>query len=396
MALSINTNVSAISAHRNLSASSARAQSSIAKLSSGSRIVTAKDDAASLAIASGLRLDLSALNAAKANVSQGLSVLQVADGGFAQITDVLARMKTLASTAQSGQISATERGFLDTEYQELLAEIDRIADSTEFNGVELLGGAATLESNAVGTDIETADGFVAWGFDPNIRANGDSVDILYNATTHVFTLTVTNGGNEVGSQSIDLDDLSGNPFDIGGTNSLANGTTYDLKFDSIGVDITLNDVFAANVAIADGNNDVTIQTGTSTAAASLDFLVGVNSTDKISITLQVGTAAALGVGGTSVDTEANAVTASAAIDAAVNTVNDARATIGSALSRLEFAGANVSVQIENTEAAKSVLIDVDVAAEFTNFTSQQVLIQAGVSILAQANQQPQTLLRLLQ
>ena len=115
MTLSINTNVSALTAQRNLRGSSDASAKSIAKLSSGSRITTAADDAAALAISSGLKLDLASLRAAQNNVSQATSILQIADGGYEQIGEVLNRMQTLATSARSDQISATERGFLDTE-----------------------------------------------------------------------------------------------------------------------------------------------------------------------------------------------------------------------------------------------------------------------------------------
>lgn len=139
-----------------------------------------------------------------------------------------------------------------------------------------------------------------------------------------------------------------------------------------------------------------ITAGTATAGANLNFLIGVANTDVLNVVIGVGTAAALGVGSSQVDSVANAQSASNAIDTAMNTVNTQRANLGALMSRLEFAGANVAVQIENNEAARSVLYDVDVSSEMTEFTSKQVLVQAGVSMLAQANQQPQILLQLLQ
>ena len=398
MSLTINTNVSAMIAQRNLSESSMRSQSALAKLSSGERITTSKDDAASLSIASGLRMDLSALRAASQNVSQATSMLQIADGGLAQITDVLGRMKTLASTAQSDQISDTERGFLDTEYQQLVQEVDRIADSTEFNGIELLGGATTLniDGATVGTDVETADGFVAFDFDTSQRSAGEQVTINYNATTNVMDVVVDDGaGNTVASDSISLSSISGNPFDIGGTDQLTAGTTYDLSFAGAGVSITMNDQFDATTAVT-ANNTVDVVAGAASASANLDFLVGVDSTDQISASIAVSNAAGLGVGGTSVDSAANAVSASASIDSAIDSLNTNRSDLGATMSRLDFAGSVVSVQVENTEAARSTLQDTDVAQEMSRFTSEQVLVQAGVSMLAQANQQPALLLSLLQ
>jgi flagellin len=208
-------------------------------------------------------------------------------------------------------------------------------------------------------------------------------------------------GNALGSQSIDIDTLSGDPFDrlVTPTNVLPTGQTYDLDFAAIGVKIKVNSTWntAANIAgAAFANDGVNVVAGTGTAGANLNFLVGVATTDVISVAIGVGTAAALGVGASQVDTVANAQGASTAIDVAMNTVNTQRSTLGALMSRLDFAGANVAVQVENNESARSVLYDVDVSSEMTEFTSKQVLVQAGVSMLAQANQQPSILLRLLQ
>jgi flagellin len=405
MPLTINTNVTAMGAQRSLNATSLKSSAALAKLSSGSRIVTAKDDAAALSIANGLRLDLSSLRAAQTNVQQASSVLQIADGGFSQIGEVLTRMKTLSANAQSDNLSATERGFLNTEFASLRTEITRIAGSTEFNGVELLGGAAQHQSANIGSLVGTAQGFVGFEFNPGVRVVGDSIRIAYNSASGVMTIDVFSAaggaGNALGSQSIDIDTLSGDPFDrlVTPTNVLPAGQTYDLDFAAIGVKIKVNSAWNTAAAIAGAafaNDGVNIVAGTATAGANLNFLVGVSTTDIINVNIGVGTASALGVGASQVDTVANAQAASAAIDAAMNTVNTQRATLGALMSRLDFAGANVAVQIENNEAARSVLYDVDVSSEMTEFTSKQVLVQAGVSMLAQANQQPSVLLRLLQ
>lgn len=403
MPLTLGSNITALGAQRNLGINSQKSNSSLSKLSSGNRIVTAKDDAAALSVSNGIRLDISALRAAATNVSQASSMVQIADGGFSQISDILTRMKTLASNAQSDQLSATERSFLNTEFAQLRSEITRIAESTEFNGVELLGGTAQHEAANVGTLVGTAQGFIGFDFNTSVRSVGESMRVAYNSTTNVMTVDVFDaaggGGNALGSQSIDLGTLAGNPFDVGGANALPNGQTYTLDFAALGVKISLNTTFnaAANIAgAAFANDGVNIVAGSTTASATLNFLVGVSTTDLISVTIQQGNASALGVGALTVDNATNAQAASNAIDTAMTTVNTARSTLGAIMSRLEFAGANVAVQIENNEAARSTLADTDVSAEMTEFTSKQVLVQAGVSMLSQANQQPQILLQLLQ
>jgi len=258
----------------------------------------------------------------------------------------------------------------------------------------------------VGSDLTAANGFVGFEFDAAQRSNGESTEVTYDENTQVFSINVydaaggSGAGNLLGSQSINLNDLAGDPFDLSGTGKLSAGNTYQLNFASIGVKLTVNSDFDSAAAGGFGGSFATggldIQTGTGTTAANLSFLVGVSTTDTIGLTLQVGTSAALGVGGTDVTSVTNAQGAATAIETAMQNLNTARATVGATLSRLEFAGSNLAVQVENSDAARSVLEDVDVAQEFTNFTSSQVLVQAGVSILAQANKQPSLLLQLFQ
>ena len=395
MPITMNTNISAMTAQRNLAMSSARSGASLSKLSSGSRVPSAKDDAAALAVGTGLRADVAAFRTAQMNAQQGSSLLQVADGGFSQITDILVRMKTLASQSQSGQISNTERGFLNTEYSALLGEIDRIAATTEFNSTKLLGGSSSvvLSTAAIGTNIQTADGFVAFSFDSNIVTATDTMRIFWDDSTGNLNLYNETQGT---AQTVNLSSSAGyNP---------ANGTTKEVNFDQLGVKITLNDQF--NTGGADIGSLTTTATteqftsvaGTASTPVTVDIQVGIGTTtnDQISIGINQGDAANLGVSGTSVSTAGNADTASTAIDTALNNVNSARSEIGATISQLEFAGNNAAIAVENLSAAKSILLDVDVSAEITNFSNQQVLIQAGVSMLAQANQQPSLLLRLLQ
>ncbi|NIU07000.1 MAG: flagellin, partial [Gammaproteobacteria bacterium] len=147
MALNVISNFAANVAHRNLTMSDTSATDSLTKLSSGKRVNSAKDDAASLAIGSRLRAEVAAMRTANVNTRQAGSMLQIADGAMATVSDILVRMKELAVQASSGQFSSIERGVLDSEYQALLSEITRVADDTEFNGTQLIAGGATTSSN---------------------------------------------------------------------------------------------------------------------------------------------------------------------------------------------------------------------------------------------------------
>lgn len=403
MAITINTNVSALTAQRYLGRSATASQVSLSKLSSGSRVPTAKEDAAALSIGNGLQLDAAALRAAQVNAQQGASVLQIADGAFSQITDILTRMKSLATTAQSDQISNAERTYLDNEFQALQSEINRIAASTEFNGNILLGGSTTviLDTATVGGNVDTAAGFVGYTFNESLVTAGDQFDIFYDDSEG--NLMVTNVTTGV-SQTLHLADV--------GQTVVSAGELETFNFNNVGITVQLNDQFNGGNAVNAGADIGTVSgtaateqvnavAGTATSAFSMDVQVGIGATanDRINIGINLGNYQDLvGAGVTlqNITSKVNAQGATAQIDLALTSVNTARAELGSTLNRLEFAANNLAISIENTEAARSTLIDVDVAMEITEFTSKQVLIQSGVSMLAQANQQPALLLRLLQ
>ena len=485
MALNVISNYAANVAHRYLTKADAAASSSLAKLSAGSRVISAKDDAASLAIGSRLNAEVQAQKQAQTNAIQASSMLQIADGAMAKANDILVRMKTLAVQAGSGQLSGTERGMLDTEYQVLLAEVDRIANVTKFNGVTLVDGSTTTATarnglSGANNKVEAADGFADITFGNSV---GDAqINVAYDATTNVLTLTNQSTGE---TQGIDI-----------GSAAITGNNTQTVNFDSLDVTVTLNSAFNKSTAIATtantfattaagaldltsirmtgtnpssvttasltinrnsaataapiafggftgtadlsttGAKTVTMASGTdtftltfsvstaftSTAAGSdtvtlgslantvfggaatssttdFTFKLGTGATagvDDVTISVNAISAQALGINGGSVTTAANANTASTAVSAALDTLNTARAVVGAAQNRLEFASDNLATTIENTEAARSSLLDLDVASEMTMFTSKQILVQSGVSMLAQANQMPQNLLKLFQ
>ncbi|HAI28494.1 MULTISPECIES: flagellin [Thalassospira] len=446
MALNIISNYAANVAHRNLTASDTMATRSLAKLSSGTRVVSARDDAASMAIGARLNATTESLKTATVNVNQANSMLQIADGGMATIDNILVRMKTLAVQASSGNLSDTERGFLNDEFVQLRDEIDRIASSTNFNGIQLLGdgGDVALEfgdlaSGAGGAALVPATGFDAFAItdnnywatdtDTDLTDNNFSVDINELASGQIImTVTSTIDGATDRSQSIDVSDYAS-----GGTTAISAGENATLNFDELGLSFTVNTNFSATVtevgagtggsqdfgsdtAFTAANVDTTNNTVTMAAdngqqlQQSVDFQVGAGNTanDRLAIEFTAVDSETLGSGsnGTqdsiadltanAIDTAANAQNAVEVVSRAIDDLQRARANIGTYQNRLDFAGQNLASTQENTESARSTLLDLDVAAEMTNFTSKQILVQSGVAMLAQANQMPQNLLRLLQ
>jgi flagellin len=390
MALNAISNYAANVAHRNLQTSDAQATSSLAKLSSGTRVVSARDDAASLAIGSRLNAEVAALRQASINAGQAVSMLQIADGAMAKVQDILVRMKTLGVQAGSGQLSNTERSMLDAEYQSLLSEVDRIALDTEFNGNQLINGSITIGDNANYGAPAGVINIAVLGVSTDAATTAGNLGYATGASGGTFTLSATDavtGGATSYTASISSSDWTGGYLTTGTAVKLTNSTSDGF------MTITLNTSFHANTSIATDGFSFD-QSGTSSYSYKIGS--GTQAQDQITISLEGVNIDTLSLAGTDITSTANADAASEAISNAIDTLNTSRARIGAAQNRLEFAAANISSTMENTEAARSNLMDLDIAAEMTVFTSKQILVQSGIAMLAQANQMPQSLLKLFQ
>jgi len=385
MPLNVISNFAANVAHRNLQMTDNQATNSLAKLSAGTRILAAKDDAAGLAVGSRLALDVAGLKQASVNAGQAVSMLQIADGAMSKVNDILSRMKALAVQAGSGQLSTTDRGMLDTEFQQLMSEVTRIAGATEFSGTQLVNGSQALDSTPAGFTVGANVASISVsGFAVGTSGSLTGYSLSY-ATSRQFTLT---NGTTTLTGTVDNAVITSNltnssvavkltaaGSDAELTVNLGAGFTTDSSISGVGVTIVGSDT-----------QSFTFKVGTGTNAA----------VDDITISLGSVTQTALGITGLAVDTTTNADTASDAISSAVDTLSNSRADVGALQNRLDFASQNISISIENTEAARSSIMDLDMAGEMSTFVSKQILLQAGVSMLAQANQLPQNLLRLFQ
>ena len=285
MALTINTNVASLNAQRNLGNSQGALAKSMQRLSSGLRINSAKDDAAGLGISDRMTSQIRGINQAVRNANDGISVAQTAEGAMGEITNILQRMRELTIQSANDSNSASDRESLQSEVDELISEIDRIADTTEFNESKLLDGTGG-------------------------------------------TLT----------------------FQVG-----ARGTS--------------NDQIAISLAALDMNTNVLSGSGMTIGAIDIGSGFGGAASEVASVLN--------------------------AIDGAIATVDTARGTLGAVQNRFESTIANLSNIAENVTAARSRILDADVAQETSNMTKYNILQQAGVSILAQANQAPQLALSLL-
>jgi flagellin len=278
MTLRINTNVASLNAQRNLYNNTMNLNKSLERLSSGLRINRAGDDAAGLAISENLKSDIRAYEQAGRNAADGISMVQVGEGAMGEMNDILIRMRELSQQAANESMGATERGYLDDEFQALSEELTRISDTTEFNGTFLLDG-----SEATALEMQVGIG---------------------STVNDVITVDFTNNVDAAGLL-LDVEDLTG----------------------------------------ADNTN----------ATSAID-----------------------------------------AVNAAIDTVSGYRAGFGASQNRLESTIRTINNAVENLSAANSRIRDVDIASETSRMTSSQILQQAGVSVLAQANMTPQMALMLLQ
>ena len=274
MGLRVNTNIISMNAQRNLARITDAIAVSFRRLSTGLRISTAADDAAGLAISERLRAQVRSLEQANRNANDGISMAQTAEGALNEVGDIMTRLRELAVQASNGTVSATDRDTLQEEFSSLVAEVDRIAKSTDFNGIKLLDGSQTTVTFQVGS------------------------------------------GTTAGVDTIDMHLASAKASDLG--------------------------------------------------------------------------IAALDVGSTG-----NPTAALTAIDAAIDSVSSLRGRLGAVQNRLGSTIRNVGVQVENLSAAESRIRDVDVAEETANLTRNQILQQAAIAVLSQANALPQAALHLL-
>ncbi len=384
MAQTINTNVASLNAQRNLTSSQGSLATSLQRLSSGLRINSSKDDAAGLAISERMTSQIRGLNQAVRNANDGISVAQTAEGAFGQITQNLQRIRELAVQSRNATNSDADRTALNTEAQELVAEINRVAQSTSFNGKKLLDGNFGNQVFQVGTGTDSTDR-ITIDSTTMINANAGSLGTYTKASTTTVAATdftaIAAGGVTIqkagAAAAVDLGA-------IGGTNAQERAASLAAAVNAVS---DQTGVFAT----LDTNTTVTLQSATgftlggASATAALIGKAGAGFT----ATSTTGFAAL------DISTTGGSDVAMNAMDAALTAVNTARAKLGATQSRFESTISNLQTTSENLSAARGRIVDADFASETANLTRAQILQQAGTAMLAQANGLPQNVLSLL-
>jgi flagellin len=436
--LAIKNNVMASNAARHLGKSYDNLAQSVERLASGLRINSAKDDAAGLAVRELMRADIAVLQQGARNAQDGISMLQTMEGAMAVMDDNLIRMSELAEQAATGSYSSAQRIIMNAEFGEMAAEIERIAGATKFNEINMLnsgtgtvsihvGTTSTIDVNNVdmtqsGLGIETGTG--NWAIstnDDNAYDNTDTVTALeiVDGAVNDFKIKITFGSeqiidvdfvgaatattytldaivtliNEASNNPTTMYDGEGSSYGYSAASIVETGDgDYKLKLEALdgtsgAVTITSDNLQSAGAVLG-------IFTGTYTAAgdmmgASLFQKWDAATTDWVSD--NAGGAGA----GLNILTTAAAVTALTTVTTAIGKKDTARASFGYKMNRLESTVAILDIQAENLMIAESRISDVDVATEMAALTRTQVLSQAGIAMLAQANAMPQMALTLL-
>jgi len=382
MAQTINTNVASLNAQRNLSRSQGLLNQSLERLSTGLRINSAKDDAAGLAISERFTTQIRGLNQAVRNASDGISLAQTTESALAELTNNLQRIRELAVQSVNATNSASDRAALDSEVQERIAEVDRIAKQTNFNGVKVLDGSFGTAIFQVGANV------------------GETISVSLTTDVTASAIGTINTAEGTGFSFADAAST-----DI--TLQFGDGTTAD-EYGSvvIAADSTVQEaadaINAGNVtgvsAFVNSSNELQV---VNTSGNEITFTeTGATGTDTLGITGEVTADETVGatttLGGVGIDTVAGANFAIARVDSALTAVNGLRGNLGAIQNRFESTIVNLQTVSENLAASRGRIQDADFAAETANLTKAQILQQAGVSVLSQANAQPQLALSLLQ
>jgi len=418
--LSVQTNVGANTALKNINTNSMNQNKSLERLSSGFRINNAADDAAGFAVSSKLDAQTSRLKAASLNASQAQAMVKMADAGVNEIQNMTTRIQSLAIQASSSN-NAGELGKLDAERIKLESAIDKIANSTNFNGVNLLNGVdsgsalvAGTAATAVTTGVITAasaanagqgvNGLSVTASAPtyaeaaNFTVKQDAAGLITSVTSSV-ALTNAADGSAIAAAGANLVSAANGGPGAQTTLGALNLTSVGLTLTSIAAGATPTNAAVAQSATVTGGAAGTAATaaGTSAYAAAVSFQVGADNdaNNRVDVNLQNSyTTTSLGLGTGDLTTQANAQAYIDTAKGAMDKLITQRADLGATQNQVAFVQANLATSIEQTTASVSSIRDADMATEMADFTKNKILTQASTSMLAQANQAAQNVLSL--
>jgi flagellin len=423
----VNTNTASLNTYRSYGNAQAGLERNIERLSSGLRINRAADDSAGLSISNRMSNQVRGMQQSNRNVQQGNNMMQTAEGGLNEISNILGRMRELAVQSASDGVNADDRASIDLEFQQLKAEITRIGNATEYNGMKLINGSKAkglkmngasvhTDNSAIGTDKVATDSVRLASFTEQgtyaIRENSTNTLELYkqdaNNNYSLVDTFVKSEGNIAGGNEIHFDD-AGIVFkldagyengDLTATFTDDGSTGNNVNGDGIGTLGTEHKLVVAEDG--DSANFTTIQVGSnndstinSTTASDGVDQSGASTENRLTFNLADTTSVGLGISTVDLDSLGDAQSAINSLDAAIQKVNDERGNIGSLQNRLEFTSSNLMNSIQNNSASLSTIRDADFAVEAADLARNQILTQSSSAMLAQANSLSQSVLGLI-
>ena len=368
----ISFNASAVIANNSLTRADNRLSESLARLSSGLKIVGAKDNPSGLAMSKRMNAQIEGISVANQNASDGISIIEIADGTLSEIHEMLQRANELCVKGSNGTLTSEDRKMIDAEIQQLKEEIERICSETQFNGQNILNGSFDLRGYTSNTDVKVSY------YSDEVKPGSYSIEEL--------TVAYDENGN------IDLE-TAVNTF-----KGSFPGNAKVTQTDGNVITITSEDDFEMKVEIKPG---AVIGRGNSVDIlvedfGSMDMQIGANEGQQLGIRIPKMSLENMGISALHTTTEVSSNEGIDKVSNAIKFVSNVRSRLGAYQNRLEHTVSSLDISSENMTAAYSRIMDVDMAEEMTEYTTLQVLSQAGTSMLAQANERPSQVLQLLQ
>lgn len=392
----ISYNAAAMYANNAANMADDRVSQSLKRLSSGLKVTSAKDNPSGYAIGRRMNAQIGGLSVATQNSNRGVNIVETADGALTEVHDMLQRMNELAVKGAHGVLTTDDRAMIDAELQQLKDEISRIATDTEFNGQPLLDGSFDLRgySNSQVAKVDY--------YSDEVLANIYEIDALtvYYNEDGTIDLDATSASFTPGANfptGAKVTAVGQDKVTITGPQDFEITIAVDLEHAKDYPEVKLA---PASPAVGDpGDPDYVPAKSLTldiTGIGSLDLQTGANEGQQLRIRIPTISLDRLGIERTDVTTEESSSRAITEVKGAIQYVSDARSRLGAYQNRLEHTINNLNVSSENMTASYSNIMDVDMAEEMTTYTTQQVIAQAAVSMLAQANERPSQVLQLLQ
>jgi flagellin len=399
MALSILNNISSLTAENALSNTQASLQKTLTQLSTGLKINSGSDDAAGLSIAEGMTANMAALTQSQQNASNGIGMLQTADGALSQVTTLLNRAVTLATEAATSNITGSQSNALDTEFQSILSEVNQIGQTTNFNGLNVFAGdtgkdfgttsgtdktplslLSKLAANSVTTITDNKDGSSF-----TFTANAAGTSTITDLQTALTAYTGING----------VDDVATATFAAGaatpGTANAVDTNNVELTNGTDSLTVTTSDTSTlGTIGVVGGNADqsnVFISDGSTVATAA---------NTQIKTNINALSATQLGLSTNNLQSASSATAALTAVNNAITSVSAQRGVIGASVNRLTAASGDMASEVTNLQSATNSIQNADIGKTVANMTQYNVLQSTGMAALQQSNQAQQAVLKLVQ